>query len=121
VRLVKLIGDAVMLTSQDPKCLLDAALELVSASEEKGENFPLLRGGVAQGRVVSRGGDYYGRPVNLASRITAMARPGSVVCDEATHDALEDEYRWSFAGARNLKGIDDEVKLFRARSREKGD
>ena len=75
---------------------------------EGGEDFPLLRGGVAQGRVVARGGDYYGRPVNLASRITAMARPGSVVCDEAMHDALEDGYEWSFAGSRRLKGIDGE-------------
>lgn len=118
VRLVKLIGDAVMLTSQDPKCLLDAVLALVSASEEEGEGFPLLRGGIAHGRVVGRGGDFYGRPVNLASRITAMARPGSVVCDEAMHEAVEDSYRWSFAGARKLKGIDAEVKLFRARQAE---
>jgi len=121
VRLVKLIGDAVMLTSQDPKCLLDASLELVAASEREGEGFPLLRGGVAHGRVVSRGGDYYGRPVNLASRITAMARPGSVVCDEAMYEAFEDEYQWSFTGSRRLKGIDGEVKLYRARSRPKGD
>jgi adenylate cyclase len=115
VRLVKLIGDAVMLTSNDPKCLLDAALELVARSEQKGEGFPLLRAGAAYGRVVARGGDYYGRPVNLASRITNMARAGSVVCDEAMHDALEGNYTWSFAGARSLKGIDGEQKLFRAR------
>ena len=115
VRLVKLIGDAVMLTSNDPKCLLDAALELVAKAEQGGEDFPLLRAGVAYGRVVARGGDYYGRPVNLASRITNMARAGSVVCDQATHDALEDDYKWSFAGARSLKGIDGEEKLFRAR------
>jgi adenylate cyclase len=115
VRLVKLIGDAVMLTSQDPKCLLDAALELVAKSEEGGEDFPMLRAGAAYGRVVARGGDFYGRPVNLASRITGMARPGSVVCDEAMHDVLEDRYEWSFAGERRLKGIDGEQKLFRAR------
>lgn len=115
VRLVKLIGDAVMLTSQDPKCLMDSALALVAASEKAGEGFPLLRAGVAHGRVVARGGDYYGRPVNLASRITAMARPGSVVGDQATHSKLEDDYEWSFAGARSLKGIDGEQKLFRAR------
>ena len=117
VRLVKLIGDAVMLTSQDPKCLLDAALRLVAASEEKEESFPLLRGGVAQGRVVSRGGDYYGRPVNLASRITERARPASVLATEEVHDALEHDYDWSFAGAKKLKGIDGEVRLYRCRRR----
>ncbi len=115
VRLVKLIGDAVMFTSNDPACLLDAALELVAKSEEGGDDFPLLRAGAAYGRAVARGGDYYGRPVNLASRITAMARPGSVVCDVALHNALEDRYDWSFAGGRSLKGIDGEQKLFRAR------
>jgi adenylate cyclase len=119
VRLVKLIGDAVMLTSNDPACLLDAALDLVSAAEGRGEGFPLLRAGVAYGRAVARGGDYYGRPVNLASRITAVARPGSVLCDENLHEEVEEErFRWSFAGARRLKGIDDEVKLFRARPAE---
>ena len=115
VRLVKLIGDAVMLAANDPRCLLDASLELVAMSERGGEDFPLLRAGAAYGRVVARGGDYYGRPVNLASRITAMARPGSVVCDECMHDELEDRYAWSFAGSRGLKGIDGEQKLFRAR------
>ena len=120
VRLVKLIGDAVMLTANDPQCLLDAALELVARSENEGEGFPLLRAGVAYGRVVARGGDYYGRPVNLASRITNIARAGSVLCDEAMHDAVEDEYRWSFAGARRLKGIDGEQRLFRARKHSDG-
>ena len=120
IRLVKLIGDAVMLTANDPKRLLDASLELVAMSEQGGEDFPLLRAGTAYGRVVARGGDYYGRPVNLASRITAMARPGSVVCDVCMHDALEDEYDWSFAGSRSLKGIDGEQKLFRARAKGDG-
>ena len=121
VRLVKLIGDAVMLTSNDPKCLLDAALELVERSEQEGEGFPLLRAGAAYGRVVARGGDYYGRPVNLASRITNVARPGSVVCDEAMQGALDDDgFRWSFAGARKIKGFDEEQKLFRARRDGRG-
>jgi adenylate cyclase len=116
VRLVKLIGDAAMLSSNDPNELLDAALALVASSEEEGEGFPLLRAGVAYGRAVARAGDYYGRPVNLASRITAVARPGSVLCDQAMHDAAgEDGYEWSFAGSRRLKGISGEARLFRAR------
>ena len=75
----------------------------------------MLRAGVACGSAIPRGGDWYGRPVNLASRITAIARPGSLLVDEQAHDALEDSYRWSFAGGRRLKGIDGEVKLFRCR------
>ncbi len=56
VRLVKLIGDAAMLSSTTPRELLDAALALVASSEEEGEGFPLLRAGVAYGRAVARGG-----------------------------------------------------------------
>ena len=122
VRLVKLIGDAAMLSSNDAEELLDAALELVSASEQEGEGFPLLRAGVAFGRAVARAGDYYGRPVNLASRLTAVARPGSVLCDEAMQEAAGDgSYRWSFAGGRHLKGIRGEVKMFRARPADTGE
>ena len=64
-----------------------------------------------------RGGDWYGRPVNLASRITEIACPDSVLTDSEVHDALEDCYDWSFAGARRLKGIDGSVKLCRCRRR----
>lgn len=115
VRLVKLIGDAAMLSSNDPRALIEAVLELVAASEREEQGFPQLRAGVAHGRAVNRAGDYYGRPVNLASRITAIARPGSVLCDEATYRVLAEEYDWSFARARKLKGIDGETKLYRAR------
>jgi adenylate cyclase len=53
--------------------------------------------------------------VHLASRITAIARPGSVLCDEAMREAAPDGYEWSFAGSKRLKGIADDVKLFRVR------
>ena len=111
---MKLIGDAVMLTSKDPKCLLDAALELVARSEEGGEDFPMLRAGVAYGRVVARGGDFYGRPVNLASRITGW--PGREAWS-ATRRCTTPS-RTGTSGRtqeRRLKGIDGEQKLFRAR------
>jgi adenylate cyclase len=122
VRLVKLIGDAAMLSSNDADALLEASLDLVAASEAEGEGFPLLRAGAAYGRAAARAGDYYGRPVNLASRITGVARPGSVLCDEAMHDAAgESSVSWSFAGARKLKGVRGEVKLFRARARAETD
>jgi adenylate cyclase len=115
-RLVKLIGDAAMLVGPEPAGVIEAALDLIEASEDEGEEFPVLRAGLAAGPAVARGGDYYGRPVNLASRITAIARPGSVLASEAVRRAVGDNgYRWSFARARRLKGIEGEVKLYRCR------
>ncbi len=119
VRLVKMIGDAAMLVSTDNDALLDAALELVATAEaEDGGDFPALRAGLARGEAVTRGGDWYGHPVNLASRITDFAYPSSVLCEKEVCDASRDGYRWSFAGERHLKGIEGRVKLFRARRAE---
>jgi adenylate cyclase len=116
VRLVKMIGDAAMLVSPDNDAVIDAALDLVERSEAEGEGFPPLRAGLARGPALTRAGDWYGRPVNLASRITGVAYPGSVLVSEEVRDAAGDEgYRWSFAGERRLKGIDGRPKLFRVR------
>ncbi len=118
VRLVKLIGDAAMLVSPEPIPLIDAALTLVQAADEEGEEFPQLRAGLARGPTLAQGGDLYGRPVNLASRITAVARPGSVLAAESVRSAVTDSYRSSFAGERRLKGIDGQIKLYRLRPLE---
>jgi adenylate cyclase len=115
VKLVKTVGDAAMLVSPEPGPLLDAVLALVQAAEAEGPDFPQLKAGVAFGPVLSRGGDWYGHTVNVASRITGIARPGSVLATEAAHDALADGYAWSFAGDRKLKNVREPVKLFRAR------
>jgi adenylate cyclase len=115
VRLVKTIGDAAMLVSSDAAAMTDAALRLVEAAEQEGEEFPSLRAGIARGPVVMQTGDYYGRSVNLASRITAVARPSSVLVDQSARDAASDAFPYSFAGERRLKGFDAPVKLYRAR------
>ncbi|MGA8544421.1 MAG: adenylate/guanylate cyclase domain-containing protein [Mycobacterium sp.] len=116
VRFVKTIGDAVMFVCADPAPLLDVVLKLVEVTD--GDNdFPRLRAGIASGAAVSRAGDWFGSPVNMASRVTAVARPGAVLGAESTRDELGDDagFSWSYAGARHLKGIKGEVKLFRAR------
>ena len=115
VRLVKTIGDAAMLASVEPQPLLDAALDLLDAADAEGEDFPQLRVGVALGRALSRAGDWFGRPVNLASRITQIARPGSLLAQREVREAMPDEYRWSYAGERRLRGVREPVALFRAR------
>jgi adenylate cyclase len=115
VRLVKTIGDAAMLTSVEPEPLLNAALTLVDAADDEGHDFPQLRAGIAQGAALSRAGDWFGRPVNLASRITSVARPGSVLAEREVHESARAAYRWSYAGERRLRGVREPVPLFRAR------
>ena len=113
VRLVKTIGDAAMLVSREPAPLVEAALRLVQAADEA--ELPATRAGVAYGPTTFRAGDFYGHAVNLASRITGVARPGSVLCDKSIHDALGERFDWSFAGRHRLKGIGESVPVYRAR------
>jgi adenylate cyclase len=116
VRLVKTIGDAVMVVSPEAEPLVAQALDLVAAAAAEGDQFPVLRAGIATGPTLPQSGDYYGRSVNLASRVTGIARPGSVLVDTATREAAgEAGFTYSFAGERRLKGIDTRPKLFRVR------
>jgi adenylate cyclase len=114
VRLVKTIGDAAMLTSPDAEPLVRAALALVEGSAA--EDGQLLRGGLAAGEALPRAGDWYGRPVNLASRLTAFARRGTVVAASEVREAAKDGLSWSFAGRRRFKGVSGQVEVYRVRS-----
>ncbi|MDI3315508.1 MAG: adenylate/guanylate cyclase domain-containing protein [Mycobacterium sp.] len=116
VRFIKTIGDAVMFVCTDPAALLDAVLKLVETTDTD-DDFPRLRAGVACGMAVSRAGDWFGSPVNVASRVTAVARPGAVLVADSARESVGEPagFSWSFAGAHRLKGIKDEVKLFRVR------
>ncbi len=113
VRLIKTIGDAAMFVSPEPGPLIGVALSLVEAVQEA--DLPGLRAGVASGPALPRAGDFYGHSVNLASRVTAVARPGSVLCTQEVRDAAPEELEWSFAGRHRLKGIAEPVPLYRAR------
>jgi adenylate cyclase len=115
VRLIKTIGDAAMFVSPEPAPLVGLALDLVEAFEEQG--LPSLRAGIAFGPAVVRAGDFYGHSVNLASRVTGVARPGSVLCTQEIRDAAADAYVWSSAGKHRLKGVSSPMPLFRARPR----
>jgi adenylate cyclase len=115
VRIVKTIGDAVMLVSPETTPLVGTCLDLVHAADEAEDEFPQMRVGVAAGAALSRAGDWYGRPVNLASRVSDVARPSSVLVTEEVRERSGEDYAWSFAGKRRLKGVAGEIPLFRAR------
>jgi adenylate cyclase len=113
VRLVKTIGDAAMFVSPEPGALVDVALTLLERAEQA--ELPTLRAGVAVGPALARAGDFYGHAVNLASRVTGAARPGSVLCTKDVRDAARDDFEWSSAGRHKLKGLSSPVPLYRAR------
>jgi adenylate cyclase len=115
VRFVKTIGDAAMLVSYKADPVIKATLALVEAAENEGEDFPQLRAGMAAGPGLRRAGDWYGRPVNLASRITGKARPGSVLASEDVKERAGEDFNWSFAQKRKIRGVKGEVPLYRAR------
>ena len=114
-RVVKMIGDEVMFAVADTKSGVDVALSL---SEAYGATQELqdVRVGLACGGVLQLQGDLYGPPVNLASRIVGIARPGSVVVSEAVHDELADDpaYEWRSLRPRTFKGI-GRVPIWRVR------
>jgi adenylate cyclase len=118
VRLVKTIGDAAMFVSPYPVPLVGVALELVQSAEDS--DLPTVRAGIADGLALARAGDYYGQAVNVASRVTGIARPGSVLCTQAVRDAAGDRFEWSFAGRHRLKGIAEALPLYRARPHAPG-
>jgi adenylate cyclase len=119
VRLVKTIGDAAMLVSEDGAALFDAAIRFIEVGNEAGEDLPALRVGVARGEAISQVGDWFGPPVNLASRITESARPDSVLAEsKAVEAAGKEDFNYSWVGQHKFKGLDRPVKLFRVRRRD---
>ena len=120
VRLVKLLGDAAMLVSPDTGAVVGACLDLLEEMARE-EELPLIRAGIARGPAITRGGDFYGAPVNLASRITGVARAGSVLVSAEVRDEVPDDFRFSRAGSRHLKGISGSVDLYRCRDLDDDD
>jgi class 3 adenylate cyclase len=109
-RLVKQLGDGVMLAFGQARDAVAAALELRRRAEE--EDLPPLHTGISAGPVVERDGDFYGRTVNLASRISAIAAPGEVLANRAAAEAAQ-AVTLVPLGETVLKGVSTAVPLFR--------
>lgn len=80
-RVVKTLGDEVLYAAANASAAVEVALQTAEAHEAD-EELPAVRAGVALGPVLIRLGDVFGQPVNLASRLTDEARPGTVLVDD---------------------------------------
>ena len=107
-RIVKSIGDEVMVASSDLESVATIALALVESFGGDPANRP--SGGVSAGHVMFRMGDLYGPIVNVAARLADVASPGEVLTDLAMADTETIALR--SAGSRTLKGFDEPVDVW---------
>ena len=89
-RVVKSLGDEVLFAADTAREAAAIAARLTD-STRAASGLPELRVGMALGRVLTRFGDVYGPAVNLASRLTSLARPGTVLVDRELAEALRDD------------------------------
>jgi len=111
-RVVKTIGDEVMLVGQDVQALTDWAVGFQRLYRYR----PTPRIGVHYGVVLYRDGDYFGREVNLAARVVARARGGEVIVTDSVMEAIKtsDWLRFDNIGTVKLKGFAEPRSLCRA-------
>jgi adenylate cyclase len=104
-RIIKTLGDAVLFVNDDPIRAYDTAEGIINVVG-RDARMPDVRVGLASGSVVMRLGDVFGPPVNLASRLTGVARRNRVIVDQATADLLPpDQFETRRLPARPVRGF----------------
>ena len=104
-RIIKSMGDSVLFVNDDPIRAYDTA-EGIIAVIGRDPRLPDVRVGLASGSVVMRLGDVFGPPVNLAARLTGVARRNRIIVDQATADLLPaDQFENRRLTARPVRGF----------------
>jgi adenylate cyclase len=115
-RIIKTIGDEVMVVGSDPGALVDWAVGFQELHQER----PLPRIGMHHGATLYRDGDYFGREVNTAARVAARAGGGEVLVTRPIVDAAGSHLQFERIGEVRLKGFSYATELFLARARDEG-
>jgi adenylate cyclase len=112
-RVVKNIGDGVMIVGNDPRALADWAIGFQEGFAKRSRP----RIGIHYGLTMYRDGDYYGRNVNLAARVVTRAHAGEVLVTEPVYNLMSDDptLRFEPIGEVELKGFAEPLRLYVAR------
>ncbi len=113
-RVIKTIGDEVMIVGSDPAALTDWAVGFQELQSQR----PLPRIGIHYGQTLYRDGDYYGREVNQAARVAARAAGGEVLVTRPVVEAAGSHLEFEAIGQVRLKGFARVTELFLARAAE---
>lgn len=112
-RLVKTLGDGVLLEANDPATAITVADD-VSHRLHNSDRMPELTGGIATGAVIDRGDDVLGAVVNLAARLADLAPPGELrVTEEAARAAAGVGWQVEPLGPIEIRGFHEPVAVFR--------
>ena len=104
-RVIKSLGDSVLFTNTDPVRAYDTAAGIINVVG-RDPRMPDVRVGLATGSVVTRLGDVFGPPVNMAARLTAVARRNHIIVDQKTADLLpDDQFESRRLPARPVRGF----------------
>jgi len=111
-RVVKTIGDEVMIVGQDLRALCEWAVGFQALFQDR----PAPRIGVHRGYAIYRDGDYFGRDVNVAARVVARSRGGEVLVTDSVRDVVEglEHLSFEYIGQVKLKGFREPRLLSRA-------
>jgi adenylate cyclase len=112
-RVIKTIGDEVMVVGSDPAALTDWAVGFQRLQSER----PLPRIGIHYGEALYRDGDYYGRDVNIASRVAARSAGGEVLVTRPVVEAAGSHLDFDRIGEVRLKGFTEPTEIFLAHQR----
>jgi adenylate cyclase len=114
-RVIKTIGDEAMIIGADAAALTDWAVGFQRLQTER----PLPRIAVHHGVALFRDGDYYGRDINIASRVAARSAGGEVLVTRPVVDAVGSAPHLEFEriGEVRLKGFSESTEVFVARQR----
>lgn len=112
-RVVKTMGDAVMITSSDPVSAARVTAELAHLVAAE-PDFPMVRIGLHHGPVVESENDCFGATVNLAARVAGHARAGQILCTSEVADLIKNQVQLDVieAGVVRFKNITSPVMLF---------
>jgi adenylate cyclase len=116
-KLVKQIGDALMLAFRRPAAAAAFAHSVLDATRRDPE-MPALHIGMHTGPAIYSGGDYIGTTVNTASRVASAAATGEVLMTERVAEQLDSREAAEPVGVRMLRGVESPVRLFRLTARE---
>ena len=110
---VKLLGDGALLHFANPADAVRASLDIVDEAPARG--LPPAHVGVNAGPLLFDQGDYFGRTINVASRIVGLAKPGQVLVGEALAGVVSQVgFRLADIGTYEVKGVADPIRIFEA-------